>query len=66
MNYEEDIDITNEVDMVVSAYPVQDDDLDEEILAAGKNTRIYTDNFLPLCLPSFTPLVTFDIWISTA
>lgn len=50
MNYEEDIDITNEVDMVVSAYPVQDDDLDEELLAAGKNTLL--NRLSLLCLPS--------------
>ena len=35
MNSYEDDDITNEVDLVVSAYPVQDDGLDEELLAAG-------------------------------
>jgi hypothetical protein len=55
MNYEEDIDITNEVDLVVSAYPVQDDDLDEELLAAGKNTHTSTTPGPRLCLPSFTP-----------
>jgi len=35
MNSYEDDDIANEVDLVVSAYPVQDDGLDEELLAAG-------------------------------
>lgn len=35
MNSYEDDDIANEVDLVVSAYPVRDDGLDEELLAAG-------------------------------
>lgn len=38
MNSYEDDDIANEVDLVVSAYPVQDDGLDDELLAAGNNS----------------------------
>ena len=44
MNYDEEIDIASEVDLVVNAYPVQDDGLDEELLAAG-NVSL---PFLPL------------------
>jgi hypothetical protein len=39
MNYEEEFDNASEVDLVVSAYPVQDDGLVEELMAAG-NTLI--------------------------
>ncbi|KAF9154773.1 hypothetical protein BG015_012030 [Linnemannia schmuckeri] len=53
MNYEEDIDITNEVDLVVSAYPVQDDDLDEELLAADQSAQQYQEIQIPEVVKKF-------------
>ncbi|KAG0052632.1 hypothetical protein BGZ83_002348 [Gryganskiella cystojenkinii] len=52
-NSEEDIDIASEVDLVVSAYPVQDDGLDEELLAADHTSQQYQEIEIPEVVKNF-------------
>ncbi|KAG0296198.1 hypothetical protein BGZ96_009993 [Linnemannia gamsii] len=53
MNSYEDDDIANEVDLVVSAYPVQDDGLDEELLAADQTSQQYQEVLIPEVVKNF-------------
>ncbi|KAG0078984.1 hypothetical protein BGZ90_003831 [Linnemannia elongata] len=53
MNSYEDDDIANEVDLVVSAYPVQDDGLDEELLAADQTSQQYQEVQIPDVVKNF-------------
>ncbi|KAF9364992.1 hypothetical protein BGX34_011829 [Mortierella sp. NVP85] len=53
MNYEEEFDNASEVDLVVSAYPVQDDGLVEELMAAEHISQQYQEVQIPEVVKNF-------------